>query len=131
MVLEGKYRNPKQMNYHKGDKDMEGIRIRELRIKKGLSLNKLSKLTGISKSYLSFLERDIKSNPSLDILMKIAETLKVDIDYLIEENHMTKYQEEKKNRDKSMLKFQIELSEKDIDQDKYKRIEELIKLFKD
>lgn len=107
---------------------MEGSRIRELRIKSGLSLNKLSKQTGISKSYLSFLERGIKSNPSLEILNKIAEALNVDIDYLIKQ--VPYYNETKITNDKSMLKLQIELSE-GMDQEKYKQIKELISLFND
>lgn len=106
---------------------MEGNRIKQLRIKKGLSINQLSKLTGISKSYISFLERDIKSNPSLEILRKISEVLKVDLEYLVEvEGRRTK---EKLKSDKSLLKLQIEISEEEINQEKYKRIKDLIELF--
>ncbi|WP_423799534.1 helix-turn-helix domain-containing protein [Neobacillus sp. SAB-20_R2A] len=107
---------------------MEGNRIRKLRMKKGISLNKLSKETGVSKSYLSFLERDIKSNPSLDILKKIAESLKVDIEYLIATSSMN---EEKSQNERGLLKLQIELSEEEIDNEKYDRIKELIDYFKD
>lgn len=91
---------------------MPGNKIRELRIKRGYSLNKFSKLTGISKSYLSFLEREIKSNPSLDILIKISEFLEVDIDYLVEEN-VTKFQNELRSQDRGKnLQQRIPLSDK-------------------
>lgn len=111
---------------------MKGNRIKELRIKKDLSLNKLSRLTGISKSYLSFLERDIKSNPSLEIIRKISEVLKVELEYLVEEVDVPKSQnEEQLKSDKSLLKLQIELSEEEINQEKYKKIKDLIELFKE
>jgi XRE family transcriptional regulator of biofilm formation len=105
---------------------MEGRRIRELRLKKGISINKLSRMTGISKSYLSFLERDIKSNPSLEILKKIVESLDTEIEYLID----TKLRniDEKHKHDKSLLTLQIELSEEELDQEKYRQLKELIYL---
>lgn len=53
------------------------IRIREVRKSKNISLSELSKLTHISKSHLSNIERGEKE-PSISILIRIALALKVD-----------------------------------------------------
>lgn len=53
------------------------LRIREVRESKNISLTELSKLTNISKSHLSNIERGEKE-PSISILIRIALALKVD-----------------------------------------------------
>ncbi|MEW5820833.1 MAG: helix-turn-helix transcriptional regulator [Cyanobacteriota bacterium] len=60
-----------------------GERVREQRLKIGLSLDKLSKLSNVSKTYLSEIESGVKKNPSAGILLKIATALKVSIQYLM------------------------------------------------
>lgn len=64
---------------------MVGDQIRELRLEKGYSISELADLAGVSKSYLSYIERNIQKNPSLQFLKKIAFTLEVDLDTLIDE----------------------------------------------
>lgn len=61
-----------------------GERVREQRLKKGLSLDKLSNLSGVSKTYLSEIESGVKQNPSADVLLKIATALNVSIQYLMQ-----------------------------------------------
>lgn len=63
---------------------MNGASIRELRNKKGLSLDELAALSGISKSYISYIERGLQNNPSISILEKIASALNVNIIELIQ-----------------------------------------------
>lgn len=102
---------------------MEGIRIRKLRTEQGMSLNRLSELTGISKSYLSLLERGIQKNPSIVVLEKLAEALQVSLDVFIK-------------REKSgdagsgtgVVKLQVEFSEKDMAPEKFKRVKELLEI---
>lgn len=76
----------------KGDTRMVGERIKELRIKKGYSISELAKIAGVSKSYLSYIERNVQRNPSLQFLSKIAITLDTSIEYLLgddsEEEHL-------------------------------------------
>jgi XRE family transcriptional regulator, master regulator for biofilm formation len=71
---------------------MVGERIKELRIKKGYSISELAKIAGVSKSYLSYIERNVQRNPSLQFLSKIAITLDTSIEYLLgddsEEEHL-------------------------------------------
>lgn len=62
---------------------MVGERIKELREKKGYSISELAKYAGVSKSYLSYIERNVQKNPSLQFLSKIAKTLDTSIEYLL------------------------------------------------
>ena len=56
--------------------------IRSIREKKGITAYRLSKLTGINRSYLTELENNKKFNPSLKTMYKIANALEVKIDDL-------------------------------------------------
>ncbi|WP_226667474.1 XRE family transcriptional regulator [Metabacillus litoralis] len=62
---------------------MVGERLRELRQQKGYSISELAELAGVSKSYLSYIERDVQKNPSLQFLRKIATTLQTDVEDLL------------------------------------------------
>ncbi|MCS7202576.1 MAG: helix-turn-helix transcriptional regulator [Dictyoglomus sp.] len=53
-----------------------GDKIRKIRKQKNLTLEELSKKTGLSLSYISLIERGLK-NPSLKALEKIAECLDI------------------------------------------------------
>jgi len=48
-----------------------GDRIKELRDEREMSLTALEDASGVSKAYLSQLERGVASNPSIDSLGKI------------------------------------------------------------
>ncbi|MGM0836076.1 MAG: helix-turn-helix domain-containing protein [Bacillota bacterium] len=63
---------------------MIGERIRKLRKSKGYSLSELAEKAGVSKSYLSYLERDLQTNPSLQFLQKISLSLGTNIEYLLD-----------------------------------------------
>lgn len=53
--------------------------IKNIRKNKGISLNRLHEMTGISRAYLYDLENNRRFNPTLFILQKIAEVLEVNI----------------------------------------------------
>lgn len=59
------------------------ILLKEIREEKQISLEQLSKLSGISKSHLNYIERQEKE-PTLTILIKIAKALNIDIKDLYE-----------------------------------------------
>ncbi|MFC6455010.1 MULTISPECIES: helix-turn-helix domain-containing protein [Paenibacillus] len=63
---------------------MLGKRVRKLRLEKGLSLSELSQASGVAKSYLSTLERDIQSNPSIQLAVKIAAALDISLEQLVQ-----------------------------------------------
>ena len=54
------------------------ILLRDVRKSKGISLEQLSMMTGISKSHLSYIEREEKE-PTISMMVRIALALKVDI----------------------------------------------------
>ncbi len=73
---------------------MIGDRIKTLREKKGYSITKLADLAGVSKSYLSYIERNMQNNPSLHVLAKIVAPLDSNIEYLLGEEHLPKIHED-------------------------------------
>lgn len=54
------------------------ILVKKVRLEKGMTLEKLAKLSGISKGHLSKIERE-ERDPKLTTLIQIALALKVDI----------------------------------------------------
>lgn len=66
---------------------MIGQRIKTLRQKKGYSITELAALADVSKSYLSYIERDLQNNPSLQFLTKLVTPLDTSIEYLLGEDH--------------------------------------------
>lgn len=65
---------------------MIGKRVQHMRLSKGLSLTQLAERAGVAKSYLSAIERDIQSNPSIRFLEKIAVVLHSSVDELLHED---------------------------------------------
>lgn len=63
-----------------------GERVKNFRKEKNLSISELAVITGVAKSYISSIERNIKSNPSIHILEKIAEGLGVPLLSILSEN---------------------------------------------
>jgi transcriptional regulator with XRE-family HTH domain len=108
---------------------MDGYKLKGKRIEKGMSLSKLSELTGISKSYLSLIERNIQKNPSIDILGKLAKTLEIKIEDLVRKNQEDKELFCKRNQViNSKLKLEIELSSDQLTPEKFKQLKELIEV---
>lgn len=62
---------------------MIGERIKKLRLQKGYSITELAELASVSKSYLSYIERNLQNNPSLQVLSRLAAPLNTSIDYLL------------------------------------------------
>ncbi|MCZ8070317.1 MAG: helix-turn-helix transcriptional regulator [Cytophagales bacterium] len=58
-----------------------GIRVKELRTKKGWSLSTLGEISKIPKGILSNYERD-KTSPNLPNLIRLAQSLGTSLDYL-------------------------------------------------
>lgn len=65
---------------------MIGKRIQTYRKQKRLSLNELARRAGVAKSYLSSIERNIQSNPSIEFIRKISEVLGVKVEALIKDD---------------------------------------------
>ncbi|MDX8291124.1 helix-turn-helix domain-containing protein [Metabacillus indicus] len=65
---------------------MIGERIRKYRKERGLSLSELADRAGVAKSYLSSIERNLQSNPSVQFLEKVSSVLGVSMNTLILED---------------------------------------------
>ena len=66
---------------------MVGARIKKLRLQKKYSITELSNKAGVSKSYLSYIERGIQENPSMLVLSRLAKTLDVSLEELMGQNN--------------------------------------------
>lgn len=64
---------------------MIGQRIKKYRLQNEMTLSELAEKAGIAKSYLSSIERNIQSNPSISFLEKIASVLQVNVHVLLED----------------------------------------------
>jgi transcriptional regulator with XRE-family HTH domain len=62
-----------------------GDRIKELRVRKGDSLQQVADAIGASKAHIWELESNRSKNPSLDLLQKLANHFRTTVAYLIEE----------------------------------------------
>jgi XRE family transcriptional regulator, master regulator for biofilm formation len=105
---------------------MDGKKIKLLRKQKGISLSQLSEITGISKSYLSLMERDIQTNPSLDIIEKIAEAFDVAVAEIVRRDRADIDFSKGPSQVKSTLKVEIELSDDQLNPQKLRQIQELL-----
>jgi len=76
-------------------KKMVGINLQALRKRRGLTLQELSDLTGVSKSMLGEIERGATS-PTITVLWKIADGLRIPVTLLLQEDvpHFTLIREE-------------------------------------
>ena len=70
------------------DQKSFGLKLKTYRSERSLSLDNLERKTGISKGYLSQLERGAKSNPGIDVVKKLARGLGVHIGDLVEEEQI-------------------------------------------
>ncbi|MGN1385406.1 MAG: helix-turn-helix domain-containing protein [Bacillus sp. (in: firmicutes)] len=68
---------------------MIGDRVKRIRLEKNLSMSELADKAGVAKSYLSSLERNLQSNPSIQFLDKISAVLNVPVDSLLHDEPNT------------------------------------------
>ncbi|WP_188454456.1 helix-turn-helix domain-containing protein [Virgibacillus oceani] len=99
---------------------MIGERLRKLRQERGYSLSELAERAGVSKSYLSYLERDVKNNPSLQFISKIADTLNVSVEYLLADEQKNGKEEKFQGLDQEWVdlikKLNEEMSKADLEE---------------
>jgi transcriptional regulator with XRE-family HTH domain len=62
-----------------------GDRIKELRLRKGQSLQQVADAIGASKAHIWELEANRSKNPSIELLQKLAGHFGTSVSYLIEE----------------------------------------------
>lgn len=92
---------------------MIGDRVKEMRMKKQLSLSELAERTEITKSYLSNIERNISTNPTIDVIQKLASGFKVHPSVLLN------WEEDKKglqNTNDSLMHIKYRINSMDNEQ---------------
>ena len=62
---------------------MVGERIRKLREDKKMSMSELAEKAGVAKSYLSSIERNVQSNPTIQFIEKVSKVIGVSVNDLI------------------------------------------------
>lgn len=110
---------------------MFGRYIYKIRKMNGYTLSQLADKVGISKSYLSNIERELKQNPSIQVMEKIAAALNMDL------NQLLKYgtdQESAQHIEKEWIDFINEFKKTGIDKEQiqdFKILVEFIKWYND
>ncbi|MHC0037565.1 helix-turn-helix domain-containing protein [Pseudoneobacillus sp. C159] len=100
---------------------MIGERIKQLRVEKKMSLSELAEKAGVAKSYLSAIERNLQSNPSIQFLEKVSSVLEVSVDYLINDSI------EREDLDSDWLKLVQEAMESGISKNQFREFLEFNK----
>lgn len=96
-----------------------GHNLQYFREQKGLSLSEAANRSGVSKSYLSTIERGIQSNPSLQFLNKIAPILDVYVTDLLDIDIRSPY--DVGYSDEDWLALIHEAQEKGITKDQFQQ----------
>jgi XRE family transcriptional regulator of biofilm formation len=106
---------------------MIGKNIQDLRKRKGMTLTQLAANAGISKSYLSNIERGVNQNPSIEVLKRLAYVLNADLKTLL---HVQESDETDQNLNQELIELIEELKTAVIDKeqmDEYRALIEYIK----
>lgn len=70
------------------------VRLNQLRVKKGKSLQEVADALGVSKTHIWELEKGRADNPSLELLTKMADYFKVSIRHIVGEDFETSQNDE-------------------------------------
>ncbi|RFU60938.1 helix-turn-helix domain-containing protein [Bacillus sp. V59.32b] len=70
---------------------MIGDRVKKFREERKMSMTELAEKAGVAKSYVSSLERNLQTNPSIQFLEKISAVLDVSIDSLLHDEVDTEH----------------------------------------
>lgn len=111
----------------KWGKRMIGTKIYQIRKNRGYSLSELSEKSGVSKSYLSNIERNLNQNPSIQILGKIAAVLDVELKEIIK---IDSKQGSDNQIDQEWIEFILELEASGISKEQLQRYKTLIEFIK-
>ncbi|MRX72601.1 helix-turn-helix domain-containing protein [Bacillus lacus] len=102
---------------------MIGERIRKYRKEKNLSLSELAERANVAKSYLSSIERNLQSNPSVQFLEKVSAVLGISVKTLINEE----YEEADENLDSEWATLVREAMDSGVTKDQFKEFLEFSK----
>ncbi|MBM7618243.1 XRE family transcriptional regulator of biofilm formation [Bacillus tianshenii] len=93
---------------------MIGERIKKYREQRKLSMSELADRAGVAKSYLSSIERNLQSNPSVQFLEKVSSVLGVSVNTLLHDN------DEKENLDREWATLVREAMDSGVTKDQFR-----------
>jgi XRE family transcriptional regulator of biofilm formation len=101
----------------KEGENLIGEKIKQLRKEKKMSISELAEKAGVAKSYLSSIERNLQTNPSIQFIEKISAELNVSVNELIREDSEKIDQDE---LDEEWLKIVQEAMESGVSKEQFK-----------
>ncbi|CAG9620766.1 helix-turn-helix domain-containing protein [Sutcliffiella rhizosphaerae] len=103
---------------------MIGERIKKYREQRKMSMSELAERAGVAKSYLSSIERNLQSNPSVQFLEKVSGVLGVAVNTLL---HDEKDAHAKENLDYEWAILVKEAMDSGVTKDQFKEFLEFNK----
>lgn len=74
--------------------DLIGEKIKQLRQDKNMSISELAEKAGVAKSYLSSIERNLQSNPSIQFIEKIGAVLGASVNEILRDDQAADIEEQ-------------------------------------
>lgn len=84
--------------------------IKKARMEKGLSLRELARKSGVSQPYLSQLESGQNNNPTLEVLIKLADALGITLKEMLIEAELIE-SDEKTEKENKVFKVNVDVSD--------------------
>ncbi|MFZ4453323.1 helix-turn-helix domain-containing protein [Salibacterium aidingense] len=102
---------------------MIGDRVKKYRKENNISLTELAEKAGVAKSYLSAIERNIQTNPSVQFLEKVSAVLNISVDALLKDEKEI----EEKDLDDEWLSIVQEAMDSGVTKEQFKEFLEFNK----
>ncbi|WP_404429222.1 helix-turn-helix domain-containing protein [Sutcliffiella horikoshii] len=103
---------------------MIGERIKKYREQRKMSMSELAERAGVAKSYLSSIERNLQSNPSVQFLEKVSSVLGVTVNTLL---HDEDEDQVKENLDREWATLVKEAMDSGVTKDQFREFLEFNK----
>ncbi len=107
---------------------MVGKKIKQLRKNKGYSISKLAEMADVSKSYISEIERGVQTNPSLQVINKISQSLDTSLEILLD--HTNTHADQPEELDREWIELLKEAIEDGLEKEELKTCISYIKYHK-
>lgn len=102
---------------------MLGDRIKKIRKEKDMSISELAEKAGVAKSYLSSIERNKQTNPSIQFMEKVSVALGVSVNDLLYDASEVKIED----LDEEWLEIVMEAMESGVSKEQFKEFLEFYK----
>ncbi len=106
---------------------MLGDRIKKIRKEKDMSISELAEKAGVAKSYLSSIERNKQTNPSIQFMEKVSVALGVSVNDLLYDASEVKIED----LDEEWLEIVMEAMGSGVSKEQFKEFLEFYKWRKD